>query len=141
MKSTSRILGLACSLVLAATGSMNALAQSAQAKTQYDQKWLSATADELNKSLPKQVDPDTRWDRVIPGPGMKLTYSYTLTSKETGQVDIERFINNMHATLRRAVCSREATLELMKNGVVLSYLYRGRDGGFISMLEVKPYCD
>lgn len=42
-------------------------------------------ADEMNKSLPKQIDPVTRLDRVEAGPGKQYSYIYTLSMNLTDQ--------------------------------------------------------
>ena len=141
MESNGRIAVLTCGLVLAATASMNASAQQFQSGARYDEKWLSETAANLNRSLPKEVDAETRWDRVTPGPGIGLTYSYTLIKQEAGKVDLEQFNSAMQVLLRKAVCGRAGMRELMKNGVKLAYVYRGNDGRFVSLLEVvDPRC-
>ena len=103
----------------------------------YDEKWAIATAEELNRSLPRQVDPETRWDRVTPGPGLRLTYAYTLLKQPAAQVDIERFNSGMLTTLQKTACARANMQELMKNGVKLAYTYRGSDGKFVSLLELS----
>src|SRR5262245_12772732 len=41
---------------------------------------LVAVAAELNKSLPIQVDGETRLDRIDAGPGRKVQYRYTLVN-------------------------------------------------------------
>ena len=136
MERKSRIAALGCGLAFAAICSLNAIAQQAESKTPYDEKWLKQTADELNKSLPKIADPGIRWDSVTPGPGIKLNYSYTLMNQPAGQVDIEQFNAKTQSRLRTAVCTRPGMLELVKNGVTLAYIYRGSDGRFVSQIEV-----
>lgn len=132
MKSYGRLATLACSLALLLIGLQNATAQ----QVSYDEKWLSATAEELNKSLPKLVDPETRWDRVTSGPGQRLTYVYTLVKQEADKVDVERFNAGMLTLLRQSACSRANMQELMNNGVKLAYTYRGSDGRFVSLIEL-----
>ena len=139
MKSNCGSAMLGCGMLLAAICSPMASAQQSQGP--YDENWLISTAADLNKSLPRLIDPDTRWDRVTPGPGLRLIYTYTLIKQEAGNVDVEKFHAGMQALLRKSVCSRENMQDLMKNGVKLAYTYRGSDGRFVSLLEVaQAHC-
>ncbi len=49
------------------------------------ERQVQQMADEMNKSLPKQIDPVTRLDRVEAGPGKQYSYIYTLSMNLTDQ--------------------------------------------------------
>lgn len=104
----------------------------------YDAKWFEDTVAELNRSLPRQVDAETRLDQVSAGPGPRLTYSYTLIHRNGASVDIEQFNAGMQPQLRRAVCGQTNMAGLLRAGVSLAYSYRGSDGKFVSLIEVEP---
>ncbi len=104
----------------------------------YDAKWFEDTVAELNRSLPRQVDAETRLDQVSAGPGPRLTYSYTLIHRAGVSVDVEQFNAGMQPQLRRSVCSQSNMAGLLRAGVSLAYSYRGSDGKFVSLIEVSP---
>lgn len=127
---------------LMAIGHSPAMAQGsigqAAAGPVYDAKWFEETVAELNRSLPRQVDTETRLDQVTAGPGPRLTYSYTLIHRNGASVDIEQFNAGMQPQLRRSVCGQSNMAGLLRAGVSLAYSYRGSDGKFVSLIEVEP---
>ncbi|MFM9884875.1 MAG: hypothetical protein ACKVQT_17770 [Burkholderiales bacterium] len=104
----------------------------------FEERWLAETATDLNRSLPKQVDAETRLEGVTAGPGRRLNYQYTLISRTAASMDIESFNANMQPLLRTSICGKGGMQALIKNGVTLSYNYRGSDGKFVSMIEILP---
>jgi hypothetical protein len=136
MTSAQFALGL-LTAALALVGSI-AHAQAPSAAPPADEKWLDETAGDMNRTLPKLIDPETRLDRVTAGPGKRLTYSYTLVNRESAKIDVEAFNAGMQPVLRTSVCGRPGMQALVKNGVTLVYSYRGSDGKFVSMIEVIP---
>lgn len=89
-------------------------------------KQLNAFADEQNKNLPRSVDRETRMDTVLIGPGLKITYAFTmvnLSSDDIADADIQKF----RASQMRGVCTSEMQY-LLEKKVVVSYLYRDKIG-------------
>ena len=129
----TRILIAATTLAAAA----NAFGQSNPVEV-FEERWLAETATDLNRSLPKQVDAETRLEGVTAGPGRRLNYQYTLISRTASSMDIESFNANMQPLLRSSICGKGGMQARIKNGVTLSYNYRGSDGKFVSMIEILP---
>src|SRR5262249_37176078 len=48
---------------------------------------LKRNAAQHNKSLPRQIDPEVRFDSVTAGPGRKMTLRYTMTKLEGAKLD------------------------------------------------------
>jgi hypothetical protein len=90
---------------------------------------LAKFVDEFNKHTPMTIDRYTRGDNAIAGPGLRITYNYTLvTAKTPNDVDISE-INR--------VCTTPLTLEnFIKKGGTFSYYYRAVDGGFIKNFDI-----
>ncbi|MFN0306227.1 MAG: hypothetical protein ACKVQU_38390 [Burkholderiales bacterium] len=123
--------------VMTLAAAANAFGQSNPVEV-FEERWLAETATDLNRSLPKQVDAETRLEGVTAGPGRRLNYQYTLISRTASSMDIESFNANMQPLLRTSICGKGGMQALIKNGVTLSYNYRGRDGKFVSMIEILP---
>ena len=116
----------------------NAIAQSNTPEV-FEERWLVETASDLSRSLPLQVDAETRLDRVTAGPGRRLNYRYTLVNRARAGMDIEAFNANMQPLLRTSICGKAGMQALLKNGVTLVYDYVGSDGKLVSMIEILPW--
>lgn len=75
LTSVLTLTGLMLGLLLALFAYFVALA--ALTEQRLDQR-LQAVADEVNKTVPKQIDSATRLDRAVAGPGKTLSYVYTV---------------------------------------------------------------
>jgi hypothetical protein len=99
---------------------------------------LAQVAGEINKTLPMMVDSATRLDTVIPGPGEKLTYCYTLVNEEKESVDVAA----LEKALRPQAISGYKTSTQMKSfrehNVELNYQYKDKKGNFIFELAITP---
>jgi hypothetical protein len=124
-------------IVLALLSTGTVLAQSSAAEL-FDERWLAETAADLSRSLPQQIDAETRLDGVTAGPGRRLNYRYTLVNRNRTSVDVESFNANMQPLLRASICGKAGMQGLLKNGVTLAYNYLGGDGKLISMIEILP---
>lgn len=115
------------------------LAQGASKRDEnFDEKWLAETARDIGRDLPRQVDPETRLDSVVAGPGRRLSYVYTLVNKPGREVNVEGFNATMQPLLRSSICGKAGMQWLIRNGVTLAYNYKGSDGKFVSMIEILP---
>ena len=100
---------------------------------------LKSAADEANEAVPKMVDADTRLDRVFSGPGLRLTYEYTLINYPSdGQNPFDIFDNveNITAQLIRKVCTNSQMQPILASGTTVVYLYKDRNGIRIFDVEV-----
>lgn len=96
------------------------------------EKKIERTAAELNKTLPKQVDEVTRWDRVEPGPGKAFTYIYTvsmdLTPEQWKQAQTE---------ITQQVLTMNDMKELFDAGVVVWYKFCNQSGAKVYEFSVR----
>ncbi len=115
----------------------NAVGMSAGHRMTVDEA-LSKTVYQINNKLPMSVDRDTRWDSTQAGPGRAFTYHYTIVTARAADVDTMGFYQAMSSHLRNSVCSSQDMQVFLKNGVTVSYSYRGSDGRHISKVVIKP---
>lgn len=93
---------------------------------------------EMNKTLPRMVDRDTRLDSTVAAPGRKLIYLYTLVSVTSTEVTQGQLHSALFETLKNGVCTAERGRFYMDNGANIVYMYRGSDGGIIGELVISP---
>ncbi len=135
----STLIELVASTALVALLSVsNAIAQSSAIDV-FEERWLVENARDLSRSLPLQVDAETRLDSVTAGPGRRLNYRYTLINRARASIDIESFNANMQPLLRTSVCGKAGMQALLQNGVTLVYNYLASDGKLVSMIEILPH--
>lgn len=99
---------------------------------------LAKISREMNATLPRQVDEQTRIDTTISGPGRRLTYVYTFLGVSAEDIDW----NALTATLRPSIVNGYKTspdmAELRAKGVELRYRYRDMAGKHIGEITVSP---
>ena len=99
---------------------------------------LAKVSAQMNKKMPIAVDQDTRLDRVSAEPGRHFTYHYTLVSLRRSDVDQANFDTLVKPQLKTRLCESVEMKNFLKNGVTISYLYRGSDGHLIGGAEFSP---
>ena len=82
----------------------------------------------LNNSLPKIIDDDTRVDSISVEPGPRLVTKYTYTSFSTEEFDSEIFNKKVKKNIKKGICDNDEILKRMKLGLVYSYDFFGNDG-------------
>jgi hypothetical protein len=93
---------------------------------------IEKMAAELNKTLPKQVDPVTRWDRVEPGPGKAFAYVYTITGELSPQQKTA-----LQSEVRRRALAAPEMRPFFDAGVTVWYKYRDSKGASALEFSVK----
>ena len=101
-------------------------------------KVLVKVSAQMNSKLPIAVDNDTRLDSVSAVPGQHFIYHYTLVSLNAGDVSPERFQNSVKPQLKNRLCDSTEMQNFLKNGVTISYLYKGKDGQRIGGAKFAP---
>ena len=104
---------------------------------------LAQTAREMSVGLPRMVDPSTRWESVIAGPGYRFEYTFTLTEFRADDAALERIYTALQPALRQSTCTSGAMRYFFDNGVDVVYVYRTEDGKWrrtvsISLLDCGP---
>jgi hypothetical protein len=97
--------------------------------------YLVKMADSMRQHLPKMLNPQTRWDSVVAGPGEKLTYSYTLVNYASGNID-RGAISDSLSDLKKEYCASPFGKEMIERGASVEYIYRGKDGRPITELRL-----
>lgn len=99
---------------------------------------LTKLASQMNKKLPVAVDNDTRLDNVSAVPGRQFIYQYTLLNLNSADVSADSFGKLFKPQLKSRLCSSEEMQNFLKNGVTVSYLYKGKDGEPIGSAKFAP---
>jgi len=117
------------------TPSSSAAPQYSQSDLEY---FLKQTSEKTNKSLPMILSGDIRLESTIPGPGLKLTYLYTLLSYSSTDPNVRAWIQSNRMTVLNGVCTSADMKPFIQYGVQLVYLYRGNDGGVAGEIIINP---
>lgn len=93
---------------------------------------IEKLAADLNKRLPMQVDPVTKWERVEAGPGKAYSYIYTVSQNLS---DLEKqAVRN--STTRQALAAPEMR-PIFAAGVTVWYKYYDSSGQKMLEFPVK----
>ena len=109
-----------------------------QAKDAAIDRQLAKVAVEVNKDLPKMVDPETRFDSTSALPGKVLKYSYTLINLRADQIDPKRIQDGFRPELVNKVKTVPEMAPLRAQGVTFVYHYVDKDGALVANLEIGP---
>lgn len=99
---------------------------------------LAKVSAQINKKLPIKVDDDTRLDSVSAVPGQHFMYHYTLVALNGSDVSTDSFETVVKPQLKRRLCDSAEMQNFLKNGVTISYLYKGKDGQPIGSAKFEP---
>ena len=88
---------------------------------------LAQTAEQINRSLPTTVDAETRLDKAVGGPGMLLTFQYTLVNYPSGEKDPPDS-SSASTDITTKACADPATREMLSRGVSVAYVYKDNNG-------------
>lgn len=99
---------------------------------------LVKVSAQINKKLPITVDNDTRLDSVSAVPGRHFIYHYTLVALNGGDVSPGNFDKLVKPQLKSRLCDSTEMINFLKNGVTISYLYKGKDGQPIGGAKFAP---
>jgi hypothetical protein len=97
---------------------------------------LRHVADEINASLPKNVDSDTRLTRVT-AQGREFIYEIELVNLSSRGVDGDAFIAEAGPLLRRQLCGTPAMTVFGKHGITATFQVSGNDRVVIGRIPVS----
>ncbi len=102
---------------------------------------LQVTARQLNEGNPMTVDPHSRVEKVVAGPGLRFTYLYTLTDVDAKTADAVDLRKGLEPMVRRVVCSNDMRY-FRENGVTVSYEFSDAVGRPLLGISMHPsQCD
>ena len=90
----------------------------------------------MTNAAPKMVDDGTRLDGATAGPGLILTYLYTLPKVASTDIAPGAFADRVPDPIKKAACSSAEMRPFFDNNVTVHYVYRGSDGGQIGTVTV-----
>lgn len=99
---------------------------------------LAKMSVRMNRKLPVSVDKDTRLDRVSAVPGQHFIYHYTLVNLGANDVNTDTFHKKFKPRLKDRLCGSTEMQNFLKNGVSISYLYKGKEGAPIGGAKFAP---
>lgn len=99
---------------------------------------LIKVSAQMNKTLPVAVDNDTRLDSVSAVPGQHFIYHYTLVALNGNDVNADSFHDLVRPQLKSRLCDSSEMQKFLRNGVTISYLYKGKDGQPIGSAKFAP---
>jgi hypothetical protein len=128
---------LECLAIVCATLMACDTKESAQFKADLTiQRRLAQIAGQANGAAPAAVDPNTRLDGAMAGPGLRLTVMYTLVNAGSNGVDRKTFEPLLTPTIRENGCANPDLRPLIDQGVVVILEYRGKQGDPIGTVNI-----
>ena len=98
---------------------------------------FTIAANQFNKGKPIMVDEITRWDRMEVGPGMRLTYRYTLPDYSSNEIKSRQLLAKVKPEIIKKACNSKEMTYSMRHGATYVYVYHGNDGIEITRLEIN----
>lgn len=89
---------------------------------------LVVSAEQVNLTSPRMIDRVTRLDGATAGPGLALTYRYTLMNFDARRIGADVFATRLKGLLTQKVCASRVLGRLLQKNVVLQFSYRQKNG-------------
>jgi hypothetical protein len=99
---------------------------------------LTEITEELNATLPKQIDENTRMDTSTVGPGKKLTYFYTILDTASIKLTSVEFSEALRPQLIDSYRTNPKMFELRENDFTVCFCYRDESGTIFANIEITP---
>ncbi|MCL3781410.1 hypothetical protein EMN47_13550 [Prolixibacteraceae bacterium JC049] len=99
---------------------------------------MQHAVDELNKSCPMMVDEQTRLDNAEALSDDVFQYNYTIVSLVKDSVNIKAFEDGMKPIILNDVKTKPALKIYRDNKVTMTYLYKDKNGVFITKIAISP---
>ena len=106
------------------------------------QRTLNQAASDVNKSLPKTVEPGMRFDRLT-SPGNKtLVYEYSFVEQRASEIDAASARHQTYRAMLNYLCNDPEQKDWFGKGLTNVFLYRDRVGTEVFRINVtKADCD
>jgi hypothetical protein len=98
---------------------------------------LNQTSQRINQEGPRMVDSGTRLDRAVVGPGRKLTFYHTIVDVTVWDISEQQLQDAVGPRIREQACGREEIVQLLEDGVTITYRYKGMGGIVIGDIAVS----
>lgn len=102
---------------------------------------LQNAAKKANKTLPKLIDDYARMDRVVAGPGIRLTYEYTLIDPTVTDLP-EEDVRLLETDVIEEVCAKKDFRDWLNQGLQAIYQFKRMDQKLLANFTVtRSKCD
>lgn len=98
---------------------------------------FTIAANQFNKGKPIMVDEVTRWDKMEVGPGIRLTYLYTLLDYSSNELKSRQLLAKVKPEIIKKTCTNKEMKYSMRHGATYVYVYHGNDGIEITRFEIN----
>ena len=99
---------------------------------------LAYAANKMNQKLPMMADSETRIDKVLAGPGKKLTYLVTLPNQKKSQIDLATLQKSVRQNSINNYRTNQSMDELRAQNIELDLKYFDSAGESIFETVVTP---
>lgn len=101
---------------------------------------LQEVSTEMNKSLPMNVDEETRLDGTIFIAPKTMQYNYTALSTNADSLSLDRedLINNLQSNTQNLLDTSPAMKLFRENDVTLKYNYKDKNGKPLIHFSINP---
>ncbi len=127
---------IAVIIVLKFTDILNQPVTTANSSTSIEAE-LVAAANEVNRNTPSMIDPETRLDGAVAGPGLTFTYRYTLVTIEFSQIAPGVFEEKLAPFVEKSGCKSDQLKEFFNNNITVKYEYRDSKGIPVGTVELN----
>jgi len=101
-------------------------------------KDLIELANEMNKTLPRMGDSETRMDNTAAHPNNTFRYTYTLVNIDKESIDIIGFKKLLEPHIINELKANPQMQWQRDNKVTLDYYYKDKNGIHLFTITVKP---
>jgi hypothetical protein len=101
----------------------------------YVNDFLQEAIDTTNKSLPRMIDSETRFDTSYLSNGA-INYKYSLVNYSSDLIDPREFKNMMRPSLLNNLCTSEDMQFIRSNDISVIYHYYGKQGRIIAKIPI-----
>lgn len=99
-------------------------------------KDLSKIANDINSTLPRMVDSDTKLMTVNDAPN-ELQYKYVFVKYSSLDISAKSLQQIWAKDIRAGICSTPDTRDLLKMGIKIIYSYYGSDNKHITEISIR----
>jgi hypothetical protein len=99
---------------------------------------LVLTSETMNRTLPVQIDSETRLDATSAGPGNRMTFFYTLVNFSPDNLDRAKFVEMLRRQIINGYKTSPDMASFRSKQVELQCTYRFKDGSPVATIGVSP---
>ena len=97
---------------------------------------LIKESNELNLTLPKMMDSNTRLDSTMVYDG-RFIYKYSFVNSHTEEIDVPYFVETATPVITNRVCKSDNLRGILEKGVPLEYAYYDKNGAKVASMTIE----